>query len=130
MSMTLTAQNLREYQWENRIILIITNDINSKIYTSQIQEFSNSSEDFKERKLIVYSVLPKQHKLENGNETHWVPGSELYSKYNPSNKHFQVVLLGLDGGIKLQQNTVLTITKLFSTIDSMPMRRAELRDNK
>jgi hypothetical protein len=129
MSMTLTAQNLSEYQWKNRVMLIITNDIDSKIYTSQIQEFSTNGEDFKERKLIVYTVLPKKHKLENSKENDWVTDSELYSNYNPSNKTFQVVLIGLDGRVKLQQNTVLTTTKLFSTIDSMPMRRAEVRDN-
>jgi hypothetical protein len=130
MSMTLTAQNLSEYLWKNRVILIITNDIDSKIYTSQIQEFSASSEDFKERKLIIYSVLPKKHKLENAKENDWVTDYKLYSNYNPSNKTFQVVLLGLDGSIKLQQNSVLTTTKLFSKIDGMPMRRAELKNKK
>jgi hypothetical protein len=39
---------------------------------------------------------------------------------------FKVVLIGLDGGIKLQKNGQLTPEELFGTIDSMPMRRAEM----
>ena len=39
------------------------------------------------------------------------------------------LLIGLDGGIKLRQNSILTKEKLFAIIDGMPMRRRELKKN-
>ncbi|MBT8185067.1 MAG: DUF4174 domain-containing protein, partial [Eudoraea sp.] len=37
---------------------------------------------------------------------------------------------GLDGGIKYRKTALLTMEELFSIIDSMPMRRAEMRKKK
>ena len=39
---------------------------------------------------------------------------------------FEVILIGLDGGIKLQQTEVLKKEALFNIVDAMPMRRNEL----
>ncbi|MDP5094209.1 MAG: DUF4174 domain-containing protein, partial [Polaribacter sp.] len=54
---------------------------------------------------------------------------ELFLKYNPKNTPFKVMLIGLDGGIKLAQSTVLSKEKLFAIIDGMPMRKREIRNN-
>lgn len=40
---------------------------------------------------------------------------------------FQVILLGKDGGPKLRSKKPLSMRRLEETIDSMPMRRAEIR---
>ena len=39
---------------------------------------------------------------------------------------FRIVLVGKDGGIKLEQEEVLDPETLFSLIDGMPMRRNEM----
>ena len=41
---------------------------------------------------------------------------------------FEVVLIGLDGGIKLRQTKLVSLDKLFTLIDGMPMRRNELKN--
>jgi hypothetical protein len=128
MSMALTGQNLNNHQWKNRVILIITKDATSKIYTSQIEEFTTYIEEFQERKLITYKVLPNKFKLESNIDKSWKKGSDLYSKYNRSNSDFRVLLIGLDGSIKIDQKEILTAKSLLSTIDAMPMRRTELKN--
>ena len=40
---------------------------------------------------------------------------------------FRVLLIGLDGGKKLDQTKMLSVKKLFNIIDSMPMRQAEIQ---
>ena len=40
------------------------------------------------------------------------------------------MLIGLDGGIKMSQNNLLTCKALLETIDVMPMRSAELKNKK
>ena len=41
---------------------------------------------------------------------------------------FKLVLVGKDGGVKLEQDAVLAPEELFAVIDRMPMRRNEMRD--
>lgn len=53
--------------------------------------------------------------------------NELYSEYKTRNNSFEVLLIGLDGGVKLRQAEVLSNEKLFGRIDQMPMRRRELQ---
>ena len=39
---------------------------------------------------------------------------------------FEVLLVGKDGGVKLRQETPLSVDDLFATIDAMPMRQREM----
>ncbi len=128
MSMALNGQNLNKHQWENRVILIIANDLESRTYASQIEEFNANHQAFEERKLITYTVFPNKYKLKNSKDNVWIKGSELYNKYNPTHSDFKIILFGLDGSIKIEQSELLTTKKLFYTIDAMPMRRAETKN--
>jgi len=128
MSMALNGQNLNKHQWKNRVILIITNDLESETYASQTQGFNTNNQEFKERKLIIYKVLPNKYKVDTPKKNSWVLDPKLYTKYNSNARDFKIILIGLDGGIKLEQHKVLTTKELFSTIDSMPMRSSELRN--
>ena len=40
---------------------------------------------------------------------------------------FRVVLIGKDGGVKLRQEEPISVADLFALIDSMPMRKQEMR---
>ncbi len=128
MSMALTGQNLKEHQWKNRLVLIITSDSESETYTSQIEAFNINSQEFNERKLIIYKIFPDKYKVDTPEDNSWVLDSKLYTKYNSNARDFKIMLIGLDGGVKLEQHKVLTSKELFSTIDSMPMRSSELRN--
>ena len=128
MAMTLNGQNLKEHLWENRIVLIITSGSESETYTSQIEAFNINSQEFDARKLIIYKVLPNKYKVENSEDNSWVSDSRLYTLYNSNDKDFKIILIGLDGNIKIEQSELLTTKDLFATIDSMPMRRSELRN--
>jgi len=128
MSMALNGQNLKEHQWKNRLVLIITSGSESETYTAQIEAFNINSQEFNERKLIIYKVLPNKYKVENSEDNSWVSDSRLYTLYNSNDKDFKIILIGLDGHIKIEQSELLTTKDLFATIDSMPMRRSELRN--
>ncbi len=41
---------------------------------------------------------------------------------------FAVTLIGKDGGEKLRRSTPLASEELFALVDTMPMRRAEMRE--
>jgi len=126
--MTVNSQNLEKHQWMNRVILIISNDSTSEIYNSQIKEFSNNTKEFADRKLLVYHIFPNTYKILNDDNDSWIKGSALFKKYSTQNRDFKIILIGLDGNIKLEQYKLLTTEQLFTTIDAMPMRRAEIKN--
>jgi hypothetical protein len=43
------------------------------------------------------------------------------------NSEFEVKLIGLDGSVKNKETAVINPQKVFDLIDSMPMRRQELK---
>ena len=120
----LHAQNLSQHLWKNRVILIVSED--NAAFERQILAFKANEKGMNERSLIVYhlkfdeyeQVMPKSdvHKSTN-----------LFEKYKQVNVSFEVILIGLDGGIKLRQKDFLSCEKLFAIIDSMPMRSSELK---
>ena len=119
-------QDLEKHQWQNRVLLILTNDIDSDIFNTQVQSFKGYSKELSERKLIVYKVVPLDHKLVNKDNT-WLNNQVIFNRYKQSNNVFEVVLLGLDGDVKLRQTYCLTPEKLFTIIDGMPIRRSEIK---
>jgi len=129
LPMSINAQKLSNHQWKNRLVLVLTNDTTDANYQNQLKIFQTEKEGMKERKLLVYHITPTQYCIENDNKE-WHNSSKLYTNYKQTNASFEVILIGLDGRIKLTQNEVLTTDKLFAIIDAMPMRRAELRRKK
>ena len=59
-----------------------------------------------------------------------IKSDRLYNDYKKTDSGFEVVLLGLDGGIKLQQGELLQLERLYAIIDAMPMRRREIEGGK
>lgn len=121
----LYAQDLSQHLWKNRVILILSED--NSAFERQMLAFKTNEKGMNERSLIVYhlksdefqQVMPKSEVRKSGN---------LFEKYKKANIAFEVILIGLDGGIKLRQTDFLSCEKLFATIDSMPMRSAEIRN--
>ena len=126
--MNLNAQDLSKHQWKDRLVLIIAEEKNEK-FQQQITELKKHQQGLKERKLVIYQILPTKYST-GFEEENWQQSSELYHKYKAEKSGFRVILIGLDAGEKLDQTEILSAEKLFNTIDSMPMRRAEMRKNR
>ncbi|NNL15890.1 MAG: DUF4174 domain-containing protein [Flavobacteriaceae bacterium] len=126
---TTHSQNLSDHLWKNRVLLVVSKTLDNSLYLGQIKELKNHEQGLKERKLIAYHITPAKFKkgLENNN---WELSKSLYKTYNKSNTEYKIILIGLDGGIKHQQNEVLSCSDLFSIIDGMPMRQQEIGQNK
>ena len=52
----------------------------------------------------------------------------MSQKFSVSGEEFQLLLIGKDGGVKKRTSTV-SLEEVFSLIDTMPMRRREMRDD-
>jgi len=125
--MTSKAQDLQQYQWENRIIVVYSNETEVDLVSKQLKLLTKESNKLSERKLMVIQAHKNQYRTIFPENSEWV-SSSLKDKLKISvETEFEVFLLGLDGGIKLRQQEIVQTEKLFSLIDGMPMRKAEIR---
>lgn len=123
------SQDISSHKWNDRIVLLLTEDVSNETYQKQVAELKTEEQGLKERKLIVYHLQPDSSK-KGLSANQWEKASTLFETYKKTNSGFEFVLIGLDGGIKLQQTEFITSKELFSIIDVMPMRRSEMiKDN-
>ena len=123
------SQELANHEWENRLVLILTDDTNSVKYQKQIQEFQTDIKGMKERKILFYHITPTTFK-QGLTDGRWQKSETVYKTYKRSDVQPEIVLIGLDGGAKLYAQEFITNQKLFAKIDVMPMRREEIRSKK
>ena len=134
---TVQAQSnmLENYQWKNRIILILSESGQEAEYSQQIKAFEGAGMELADRKLLVFLVQKERYRIVDYAENRekaaeWINSEALYRKFSKEDSGFQVLLIGLDGGVKVSQRQILQKEALFGIIDAMPMRRAELRRKK
>ncbi|MGP4128622.1 DUF4174 domain-containing protein [Pantoea tagorei] len=105
--------SLEQYQWHNRPVIVFAPSEKDADYIRQMAILEKSKADLADRDIIVLS------------DTRPAAGGQLRSQFKPDG--FEVVLVGKDGGVKVRQTTPLSSEELLSTIDRMPMRKADLR---
>lgn len=128
MQSNLMAQNIEQYRWQNRIIVLLTESLESTALHDQLKELKSNKDGLEDRKIIVFAATPDS--WDKGlEELIPIQGNELYNEFS-SEKSFEYILIGLDGGIKLRKSTFVSNSELFGIVDSMPMRRNELKNKK
>lgn len=127
---TLHAQNLNDHRWKNRVILILSDKAECEPCQKQLEELNKIPAELIERKLKIYSSIPGQSRINFDqkveSEQNWSKSS-THKRYSKKEHDFEVVLIGLDGGVKLRQHALLTNADLLQKIDAMPMRAGEMR---
>lgn len=124
------AQSLSSHQWKDRLVVIYSDDPTNSTFQNQLNELKKESEGIRDRKIVIYQSINgkvKKGLIENKN---WDNPEIEFKKLNHSSSKFEVLLIGLDGGVKLRKTDLLTTEELFGTIDQMPMRISEMRRKK
>ena len=108
-------------------MVVFTESSNNDQLQQQLEFFKNDLKAFKERKLKLILTTPGKHRVLLPETSDWMD-SELYKKKSTTDE-FEIILIGLDGGVKSRSNVPLRAEEFYRLIDSMPMRQAELRKN-
>lgn len=129
--MFLGAQNLEGFRWKNRIVIVKSSLGATQQYQEQLEAFEDVQEAFSERKLVAFYVTDDSYKMIDYTKGAASKSDKLSASFandllNEQNG-FEVILIGLDGGVKLRQTELLTKEQLFQLIDSMPMRANEIK---
>jgi hypothetical protein len=125
-SIFTTGQTIKKHQWKDRVLLIFAHDKNSEDLKNQWKLLLEDKNELADRKLVVYSFTKNEVRFNF--EDNWKTSSDLYNSYIKNDAQFKILLIGLNGGIKIEEISTITLEKLFAIIDGMPMRRNELKD--
>lgn len=122
--LSLNSQDLTKHQWENRLLLVFSNASHADQLQMQLKAFETAKAEYLDRKLLVYIISENETQCLNTKQA-W-PKDKSLDNYRRTDKAFEVVLVGLDGGVKANKNQFFDNPSLFALIDGMPMRRYEL----
>ncbi|SHK79421.1 protein of unknown function [Maribacter aquivivus] len=123
-SFNMAAQDLSNYTWKNRIVILYENDTNTADVKSALQIIDNNTSKFTERDILVFVYKDNVFYSVNRKATD-IKKSDILPKTNDG-----YILIGKDGGIKSKALYPFNLEQLFNLIDSMPMRKSEMRYNK
>ena len=103
------------------MIFILNPDGDQQGDHPQIKAFEGYDAAIMERNILIYVLREKKVYNLKGQPVKWI------GRTVPDPFFKGIVLIGKDGGIKLKRPFVVSAGEIFDMIDSMPMRKAEMK---
>lgn len=113
---TADMADLSEFRWKKRPVLVFADSADDPAFIEQMELLHDREVELAERDVIVLT------------DTDPAARSPLRLKMRP--RGFMLVLVGKDGGIKLRKPFPWDVREITRSIDKMPMRKREIREEK
>ncbi len=120
------AEAMTDYKWKYRPLLVFADSEAMAPLAAQRRIISASRASLTERNVVVIWVVGDKVSAELGPHPR-ESAKALRARFGASTSGFGVVLVGKDGGTKLNTASPLGTGALYATIDAMPMRQNEMR---
>ncbi len=114
-------QKLEAMQWKKRVVVVYCPKVSDAEFKLQKKWLSEVGKDIMERDLTVIDCVETALSAEDA--------LHLKERFKYTPNHFCFWLIGKDGEVKLISSKPVKPEQLFGLIDSMPMRRAEMKSN-
>jgi len=128
--------SMEELRWNYRPLLIFAPSREDPRYGEQIEKIRGYLDGIEERDMVLLHLFEEEGLLatpESGEyrvrELDKGAIRDLRSRYEAREGAFLVILVGKDGGNKLDSSKPVEPATLFERIDAMPMRRREMRSS-
>ena len=126
----MTDFDLESFRWKNRLVLLFDASLGTNNFVSQMALLEGEETGMADRDLILIT-LPERGASRLGQSfISEDAASKLRQKFQVETGRFLLILLGKDGTVKLRASEPVSASRLFALIDSMPMRREEMRRKK
>lgn len=130
----VTLRSLRD---QHRALLIFTSGTNAQ-FLNQISALAANANDLRERDLVLIPILSHEDnkpwretfRLDTIVTLSAPEQAAARRRFHIAPSAFTVILIGKDGGEKLRSSSPVSLDRLLSTIDAMPMRQDEMRQRK
>jgi len=116
-----------QFKWKNRLLFLFALERNDPFFRDLKGEISDRKNEVDDRDLVVFEILEFGPSTMNTTQMDPQTAASLRKHFDLPPKTFMLILLGKDGGIKLKRNDRVKLEEIFSLIDSMPMRKDEMR---
>ncbi len=124
-----TAQSfsMDRFLWTHRPLLIFAPSAEAPDARAWLAAVRRENAGFLERDMVFIEVYGDDRASLDGRRLPAGVGRQLRKRYAVADGELLVVLVGKDGGEKLRTSEDADFEKIFDLIDSMPMRRQEIR---
>ena len=117
------AQELADLRWQYRILLLMDPG-KSASCDSQLQSLGNHRAALQARDVLIF--VYREGKLLDEK----LQATNIGSRGVPYPTFEGVVLIGLDGEVKMRKPFPVSPENILARIDAMPMRQAKIRDDR
>jgi hypothetical protein len=111
---------VKAQRWQKRVVILYAPTAESAELQQQKASIAAAETQVKDRDILVIEAIEADLSTSEKQYVRQTLGLTA--------GRFAVVLLGKDGGVKRKETKPINPKSLFETIDTMPMRRQELRD--
>ena len=119
--------DLSQFQWKNRLLFLFAPNRNHPLFEPLHKSLAAQKTEAADRDLVVFEILESGPSSVNTNYLDPQAAQKLRDKFDVQRGRFAVILVGKDGGIKLNRRDPTQLADIFALIDAMPMRREEIR---
>jgi hypothetical protein len=124
------AAGLGDYLWERRPLLLFAPAERDPRLVETMRRIEASRCDFVDRDMALGRIVTEGTSTLGGQVVDTNQARRLLSEFGIGADSFSVVLIGKDGGESARCSGTLDLEKWFALIDEMPMRRAEMLEQK
>jgi hypothetical protein len=131
MTLTLTSASeagMQRFEWQNRPLLVFAPDSDDTALARQLEIAESHAAGWRERDMVTIVIAGDRPVTVDGTRAKDLVNDALRQRYRVTGDSFAAILVGKDGTEKLRRDTPIAAAKLFQTIDAMPMRRREIRE--
>lgn len=122
--------DFERFQWKKRLLFIFAPESTDPFFNTLVNEITARKDDVDDRDLVVFEILESGVSSMNRNELDPQQAASLRRHFKIPQSTFAVILLGKDGTQKLKRDGRVELDEIFRLVDSMPMRKDEMRKQK
>jgi hypothetical protein len=119
--------DLSQFQWKNRLLFLFAPNRNHPLFEPLHQSLAAQKTEAADRDLVIFEILESGPSSMNANYLDPEAANSLRKKFDVPRGRFAVILVGKDGGTKLNRQDQTQLEVVFALIDAMPMRQEEMR---
>ena len=122
-----TPMDLSQFQWKNRLLFLFAPNRSHPLFDALQKSIAIEQAEVADRDLVIFEILESDSSRMDMTDLDPQVAQSLRDKFDVPRGRFAVILVGKDGGIKLERQEETRLEDIFALIDSMPMRREEMR---
>ena len=119
--------DLSQFQWKNRLLFLFSPNRSHPLFDVLQKSIAIQQAEVADRDLVIFEILESGTSRMDTSDLDPQVAQSLRDKFEVRPGRFAIILVGKDGGIKLNRQDQTRLEDIFGLIDTMPMRREEMR---